>query len=96
MYRLGRASHPTGIVNTWFWQWLCSGPWFRIPAVVKEDKQRFYMMIRGNRQKRIDPFCKPNRVIFPNKIVKKNAQGVKAYLFCPSQFTIDGNCVKSF
>src|SRR6476620_5641333 len=82
-------------MHTRFWRWLCPVLRFGVPAIIKKYKQRFYMMIRSNCQKRVYPFFKSKRVVCPYKIVQKNTQRIKSYSFGPPQFTIDCRGVKS-
>src|SRR5262249_18439773 len=60
-----------------------------IPAGVEEHKHGTNMVPRGDRQKLVNPLLETFCILLPEKVVQKDAHGVHAQAFGPSQFSLD-------
>ena len=60
-----------------------------IPAGIKKNKQRANVVLRGNSQELVNALLETVGVLLPEQIVQKNAHGVHAQRFGPTQFLVD-------
>jgi hypothetical protein len=61
----------------------------RIPAGIEEHQQRTNVMLRGDGQKLIKALPEAGGILLPKQIMQKDAHGVHAHRFRPSEFGID-------
>ena len=67
----------------------------RIPAIIQKDKDGRDMMLVGNSKVFINTFLKTFLIRFPNQMVQIYTHTVHSDIFCPTQFTINSNRIKS-
>ena len=63
--------------------------WTWVPARIKQHKERFDVVTRGNFQKLSDSLFEALRIFLPYQVVQKDAHRVHSHVFRPTEFLVD-------